>query len=289
MASRLQSKTCGGGRPLVIVHGWQLSGAIERADFEPAFEGVDGWKRIYPDLPGMGESTSAEAMGKIDNIHGLLEALEEFIDEVAGDQPVALAGMSTGAELVRGFVDRHPERTLGMMLRVPRLVTSYDDRSAASDDDPPELRHKKWTDAERDQYLDRDTGGVLPMPEAYREEVAAKRKSWLAEREKAEANSEFLKQIHGDRANYELKPRPFARYDKPVLVIVGRQDTRAGYVEALETRRTEMHGRPLLEQYPRATIAALDRAGHLFPVGYGADLFNALVRDWLHRMEEVSA
>jgi hypothetical protein len=42
---------------------------------------------------------------------------------------------------------------------------------------------------------------------------------------------------------------------------------------------------PLIEQYPRATVALLDRAGHLAMI-HQRTLFNALVSEWLNRVDE---
>jgi pimeloyl-ACP methyl ester carboxylesterase len=65
---------------------------------------------------------------------------------------------------------------------------------------------------------------------------------------------------------------PFA---KPVLVLAGRQDHISGYRDSWD----------VLEIYPRATFAVLDRAGHRLQMEQ-EELFNALVNEWLDRVEE---
>jgi pimeloyl-ACP methyl ester carboxylesterase len=62
-------------------------------------------------------------------------------------------------------------------------------------------------------------------------------------------------------------------FAKPVLIVAGRQDTTVGYRDAWE----------ILESYPRATFAVLDRADHIWPVESPA-LLAALVDDWLERI-----
>jgi pimeloyl-ACP methyl ester carboxylesterase len=62
-------------------------------------------------------------------------------------------------------------------------------------------------------------------------------------------------------------------FARPVLIIAGRQDTTVGYRDAWE----------ILESYPRATFAVLDRADHVWPVESPA-LLAALVDDWLARI-----
>jgi pimeloyl-ACP methyl ester carboxylesterase len=61
---------------------------------------------------------------------------------------------------------------------------------------------------------------------------------------------------------------------KPTLMLLGQQDTSTGYRDAW----------PILEQYPRATFAVLDKAGHNLQIEQ-ADLFTAFVSEWLDRVE----
>jgi pimeloyl-ACP methyl ester carboxylesterase len=62
-------------------------------------------------------------------------------------------------------------------------------------------------------------------------------------------------------------------FAKPVLIVTGRQDTTVGYRDAWD----------ILESYPRATFAVLDRADHVWPVEQ-PNLLAALVDDWLTRI-----
>jgi pimeloyl-ACP methyl ester carboxylesterase len=63
-------------------------------------------------------------------------------------------------------------------------------------------------------------------------------------------------------------------FDRPSLIVAGRQDSVAGFADAVE----------MLGCYPRATLAVLDCAGHS-PGWERPELFLSLVRDWLDRME----
>ncbi len=67
-------------------------------------------------------------------------------------------------------------------------------------------------------------------------------------------------------------PSPFPA---PALFLTGRQDSGCGYREAYE----------LLDNYPRASFAVLDRAGHALGVEQKA-LFRALANEGLDRVEE---
>ena len=68
---------------------------------------------------------------------------------------------------------------------------------------------------------------------------------------------------------------PAISFDKPALFLLGRQDSHVGYQDAIQ----------ILEGYPRATLAVLDRAGHALGVEQEG-LFHALINEWLDRVEE---
>jgi pimeloyl-ACP methyl ester carboxylesterase len=61
---------------------------------------------------------------------------------------------------------------------------------------------------------------------------------------------------------------------KPTLILAGKQDHISGYRGQWD----------ILENYPRATFVVLDRAGHRLQIEQEA-LFNALVNEWLDRVE----
>ncbi len=68
---------------------------------------------------------------------------------------------------------------------------------------------------------------------------------------------------------------PLQPFVKPTLILTGRQDHISGYRDQWD----------ILENYPRATFAVLDRAGHRLEIEQRA-LFNALVGEWLDRVEQ---
>lgn len=67
-------------------------------------------------------------------------------------------------------------------------------------------------------------------------------------------------------------PQPF---QAPTLILVGKQDTQVGWRDQWA----------LMDSYPSATFAALDNAGH-FLWTHQPRLFQALVNEWLDRVEE---
>lgn len=248
----------GVGRPILFVHGWRLSGAVEVADIEPAFESIAGWRRIYPDLAGMGRSGPDS---KIENLNGYLDALVELVERLVPSGGFAVGGTSAGAGLARALAHTLPDRLRGLLLRVPTL-------------DPARRQHL-GSDAQRDAHYDHEPREAW-LPSAFNDEADKKRAElWEPERRIA-ADVRFAERIRNDPSRYVLHGDFSATLTIPTLIIGGRQDARVGYDDAIS----------VLPQYPRATVAVLDRAGHAMPTG-DLELFHALLHDWLRRMDEV--
>jgi pimeloyl-ACP methyl ester carboxylesterase len=91
----------GEGRPLLLLHGWPLDHRYIANDIEPLFEHRSGWRRIYPNLPGMGKTRAADWITHQDQVLDLVSA---FIDTVAPSERFVVAGASYGAYLARGLV-----------------------------------------------------------------------------------------------------------------------------------------------------------------------------------------
>ena len=101
------------GVPLVALHG----AGVDHREVEVAIETIVpdmGYRRIYPDLPGMGLSTT-DGLTCNDDVVTLLG---DFIDQV-GAGPVMLLGHSYGGYLARGVAARRPEAVLGLALVCP--------------------------------------------------------------------------------------------------------------------------------------------------------------------------
>jgi pimeloyl-ACP methyl ester carboxylesterase len=88
---------------------------------------------------------------------------------------------------------------------------------------------------------------------------------------------EFLGRIREQADKYAFSSDVDAgseAFPGPSLIISGRQDAIVGYQDAWN----------ILEKYPRATYAVLDRAGHLMEDQQA--VVRVLMRDWLSRVEE---
>ncbi|HKQ42508.1 MAG TPA: alpha/beta hydrolase, partial [Pseudonocardia sp.] len=107
----------GSGVPLVGLHG----AGVDHREVEAAVEAVvpAGYRRIYPDLPGMGRS-SAEGLNGNDDV---VRRLGDFLERLATG-PVLLLGHSYGAYLARGVAARRPDAVRGLALLCPAAERS---------------------------------------------------------------------------------------------------------------------------------------------------------------------
>jgi len=89
-----------------------------------------------------------------------------------------------------------------------------------------------------------------------------------AQEERVSGAFHFAHELRGDVSVHE----------GPTVIIVGRQDAVSGYMDGID----------LLQTFPRASLAVMDTAGHAV-AWERPEVFRALMRDWVERMEVVRA
>ena len=255
----------GEGTPLLMFHGWPADHRHMVDTFEPVFAESIGWKRVYMDFPGMGETPSAEW---ITNQDDMLAITMEFCDTLYPETRFAVAGVSYGCLIAQGMVHIRPDRLLGAAMVAPAL----------------ELKNK---DKQRPTptFIVRDEALITTLPEntsgaldAFATVHTSEMLDWL-ERcifpAMAVAHHQFLAKIRSDfefTFNVNDLQKPF---EKPMLFICGKQDSLWGYSD----------GWVLLSNFPRASYVVLDRAGHAVAFEQN-EVVVSLMRDWLNRLNE---
>lgn len=247
----------GEGLPMLALHGAGVDHREVMACLDPVFDGLAGYRRIYLDLPGMGRTPAPETIRSADDVLDLLLA---FIDGVIGDQPLLIAGHSAGGYFAQAIAGRRQEQVVGLALLCPLLAGIHDVPRrdvvfGSGDVGSPDFR----------DYFTVQTAETLDRYERYVQPAAG-----LAD--------EFALERIGERWDLATRPEDAAPHRCPTLLVTGRQDATVGYAGAWD----------LLERYPRATFAVLDRAGHALPHEQ-PELLRALVTEWLDRVHEHSS
>jgi pimeloyl-ACP methyl ester carboxylesterase len=240
----------GAGRPVLVLHGAGVDHREAEACFEPAFDGVAGFRRIYPDLPGTGRTPAPDRLRSADDV---LDTLLDFAGEVAGGAPYLLVGHSAGAYYAQAMAAREPRGVAGLALVCPLLPGLRD---------VPEHRVVTGSDGIGDDefrgYFVVHTPEMLERYERHVRPAAAL------------VDQAALGRI-GER--WELTPDQGPAYPGPTLVVAGRLDSTVGYAAAAD----------LLDHYPHASLAVVDDAGHALPHEQ-PELLRALVAEWLARV-----
>lgn len=251
----------GSGTPVLSLHGAGVDHREIAGALEPIFCKVKGYRRLYPDLPGMGRTPAPETITSNDDV---LDILRGLIDSAIGDAPFLVIGQSYGGYLARAIANWRSEQVVGLALICPvgahtRDVPKHEVLVSSADpisDLAPDL------EATYRGYFVVQTAETLRRFQEY----VAPAMSLVDEKS--------LMRIF---SHWELRDGPEAAkaYPHPVLILAGRQDATGG------------HSGPwgLVEHYPRATFAVLDRAGHAL-IHEQPDLAQALVTEWLMRVGE---
>ena len=251
----------GNGMPVLALHGAGVDHREVAGALEPVFSKIPNYRRLYPDLPGMGLTP---APGTITSNDDVLDLLLGFIHHVIRDEPFLLLGHSYGGYLARAIAALRPHPAVGLALICP---------VGAQTQDVP--RHQVLV-----SQVDLP-GGLDPDLEAtYRDYFVVQTPETLRTfKDRVAPSARLVDKAGLSRvfARWELRDRPEAAdtYPHPVLVLAGRQDATAGYAGPQE----------LAKHYPRATMAVLDHAGHAL-LHEQPELVQAHIAEWLQRIRE---
>lgn len=270
MASILSAHEIGEGFPVLIIHGWEMDGKVEQLDFEPIFNKIPGLRRIYVDLPGMGKTPANDVKDMEDIYHRLVQ----FIDTRLGQSRFLIIGTSCGGYLARAIAQEYTKQVDGLLLRVP-LIEPADSRRDLDAFKPLVANEQLMSNmSTEDKSL---LGNIIVQTPGYVKALKAKYDQAVLPAMKA-ADNQVLDSIRADPNRYQLSfslDNENAKFLAPTLIVCGRQDETVGYRDSLR----------LLELYPRSTYVVLDRGMHGLPIDE-TGLFDALVRDWITRVDE---
>jgi pimeloyl-ACP methyl ester carboxylesterase len=261
----------GEGTPIVFLHGWAADHRDESLEYEPIFAERPGWSRLYLDLPGMGQTPVVESIDRLDRY---LDVLLRFLDRVLAGKRFVLAGTSAGAYLARGILSRRSRLIDGLLLKVPVIESDLTKRDLPSFKPLVSDPHLM---ASLDPAERTELGEALVQSPSYLDALRRKIRDRL-QSAKQIADNARLEALRQDARRYCFSfdvDAPGEPFDAPTLIVCGRQDTIVGYRDAWG----------IVENFPRATFAILDRADHGLLVDR-PQLYHALVHDWLDRIEE---
>lgn len=253
--ARIHFEVHGQGPPVVLVHGYPLSGRL----WDGVVRELEAeYRLIVPDLRGMGRS-EATAAASMDDYAADLVAVLAAADE---ERPVVLVGMSMGGYVALAFCRRYPERVRGLVL--------VDSRAGADSVEAAEGRNRTAEKVLREgsAAVAEEMVGKLFAPGAPAD-LTARWQSWMAETP-PEGIAAALRAM-ASRPDSEPLLRALGR---PVAVIVGAED-----------QITPVEGARAMAQAAGGSLEIIPGAGHMAAAEKPVIVAGAL-RRFLHDLDE---
>ncbi len=215
--AKLFYKDWGKGNPVVLIHGWPLTGdTFDEAGIKLA---ENGFHVIIPDRRGFGRSDKTWSGNDYDTY---ADDVAEILDHAGIADPVALVGFSMGGGEVARFQTKYPGRTSAAV-----LVSSVVPYMLKTDDNPngvPQEVFDQMTAGMKKDHADFFTGffkdffgvGVMahPVSDAVIED---------ARDQTRQASIHNILKAAGAFATTDFRP-DLASFKSPTLVIHGTKD-----------------------------------------------------------------
>lgn len=250
----------GHGVPIVALHGAYSAREEMRAMIEPTQGLLGEHRRIYPDLPGMGDSPAHESIRTANDV---VDLLDEFLHDEIGDGAFLVAGHSFGAHLARGLAARRVDQVAGLALICPLMPATMNSEPhvvVTTSGDPTEWLQPAFVDEYAGYFVVHTAATAARFRQAVAP-VVGRFDGGTVER---------------TMTDWGLKPDPdTVPFEQPTLVVTGRHDSFVGHRDQMA----------LLDRYPRASYVVVADAGHALPHEH-PKLVAELVDDWLDRCRE---
>ena len=243
------------GTPAVCLPWFGTSRITTREALDPALA-TTAVRRIFPDLPGHGDSPALPQATS----EAVLTALVGFVEHEV-QEPVLLVGCSYGGYLAAALARRRPDLVRGLLLVCPGVRRERDLPAATQP-----AADAGWLDAAplglRD-HLERALGNrTRPVVERV---VAALDAG-------GPGDEEYQDSLQGGDGYFFDDDDAAVVFTGPVAVVTGRQDRIVGFADQFRRMST----------YPRGTFLAADATGHYLPYER-PDVLRTVTRDWLAR------
>jgi pimeloyl-ACP methyl ester carboxylesterase len=234
----------GTGKPILCIHGFPEDHRSMIGCIEPVMKSLENYRRIYIDLPGLGQSKRNPAILNADD---MLVFLTRFIKEVIKDEAFLLTGLSYGGYLSLGLMLKSGLNIKGAFLICPCVITAREKRKLPHKELPvidQDLIPQADKSEDFQDFMDYAVIASNEIWERYQKEVLPGLKD-------GDSNFIHAYQKDGYGFSYESSLKDIS-FNNPIAVITGKQDNCVGYEDTWE----------LVNHLPHLTFACLDWAGH---------------------------
>ncbi|MCL2480393.1 MAG: alpha/beta hydrolase [Spirochaetaceae bacterium] len=263
----IYTEITGSGTPMLMIHGNWCDHRLMKGCMENIFtaETEKNWKRIYFDLPGMGDTVLKKEISTTDDIYNIIE---KFIDKTITEEIFYIASESYGSYLARMFIKKYPKRVGGIMMICPVVMPHVKDRN---------LPKKEIVSRDNEFYKTLHANNQETFDNMFAIQNSANWERYIKEVRSGvkKCDITLLKKIKKHGYGFKEDPDALdAPYKNPSLIITGRQDLSVGYKDSFA----------LIEKYPNSDFVILDSAGHMLQIEQ-KEIFEQLVFNWLSRLK----
>lgn len=251
----LDARSPESGSTLVILHGY-LGSTRPFVDLVVALSHEVGV--VVPDLPGFGDS---EAPAGVCSRELYLQFLDDFL-ELLGPQPLYLVGSSLGADIAVHYAVRNPQRVRGLVLVSP---------FGLPDQGGHESRVHRWqalfplaVRLVTKKTVERRLRGLICVDDRITPELIDARWKPFTSREGRRVVVEITREIIGRSSMDQYLPS----IEKPVLILIGSEDSLLGPEERLE----------LLHLLADVRMLVVEGCGHLLHLDSPSIVAEEIVR-----------
>ncbi len=257
----------GSGKPVFNIHGYEVDHRMMTGALEPIFERREGYRRIYVDLPGFGQ-TPGVGLSSTDDWLSLLDGVIDVL--IGREEKFLLTGQSYGCYLMLGLIALRGAQIDGTLFLVPCTIAKRA---------PRQLPVKAVV--EEDHEFSKEMA-----PEDYklltRWSCVVNKTTWriFARDMKPGIDIQDVDYVCWIEKNgYESageKDFLTIQHSAPSCWITARQDHYVGFKDAFR----------FMDNFDRATYVCMDAAGHNVHFEK-EEIFRLLVEDWLYRVGHV--
>jgi pimeloyl-ACP methyl ester carboxylesterase len=229
---------------------------------EPVFVDLSGWRRLYVDLPGTGDSPPGEPRSDV-----VLDVPIETIRAEIGNERFVLAGWSYGGYLAAGVTRRLPEQVSGLMMVCTGFKIRPEDRDLTGV--LTSTPHPGWLAQVPPGLHDHFAHAVGSQTAEVAERIAA------VLGRNGPTDEAYLASLRTDgfALSDEATPTPC---DAPVCFLTGHRDRIVGFASLFGA----------LGSYDHGMHTTISNAGHYLPLEQPA-VFAAVTQTWLAQCEAV--
>lgn len=256
-------KKCGSGIPFLFIHGWAIDHTYLENAFEPVFKNIEGFERIYVDLPGMGRSS----LGNVKNGDDMVSILINFMRERYCGKKFYICGNSFGTAVARRVYQKD-DNAVGMILITP----VYGIR-------------KKLSGKKEYFYVDNELLAALPVVEREHflsmnsnicREVYEKYKrciypSFEANRNNPNLHGKLIGEFSASVEEDELEKKKKG----PVLILTGKYDNTTGYEEQIK----------LVGLFDPVEYVVMGKCGHNLYAD-DTETFESITSAWIRKIKD---